>query len=102
MALGSRDFSENDEADATSSLASYRRSFEDGNPTAALAHEILQHQFGAFIVTIVLVYLRIDSAVICREHDSGCLAKITSPQWLNLHPRRWAHRLLRSAALPPQ
>src|SRR6266851_5177813 len=97
MSLPSRDFSENDEADATSPVASYRRRFEDGNPTAALAHEILQHQFAAFIVTIVLVYLRIDSAVICREHDSGCLAKIASPQWLKLHRRRWAHRRLRSA-----
>jgi len=102
MSLASRDLGENDEADSTSPVASYRRSFEDGNPTVALAHEILQHQFAAFIVTIVLVYLRIDSAVICREHDSGCLAKITSAQWLKLYQRRWAHRLLRSAQFTSQ
>src|SRR5216683_3469069 len=79
------------------SLASHRRGFEYGNPTTAVVQDILQHQFAAFIGTIVLVYLRIDSAVICRERDSGCLAKIASPQWLKLHQGRCAHRLLRSA-----
>src|SRR5260370_6517412 len=97
MPLASRDLGENDEADSTSPVAGHRRGFEYGNPTTAVVQDILQHQFAAFIVTIVLVYLRIDSAVICRERDSGCLAKIASPQWLKLHQRRCAHRLLRSA-----
>src|SRR5260370_40600893 len=102
MSLARRDRGENEEADSTSPVAGHRRGFEYGNPTTAVAQDILQHQFAAFIGTIVLAYLRIDSAVICREHDSGCLAKIASPQWLKLHQRRWAHRLLRSAPFASQ